>query len=88
MLELEKEGYAAMHTCAFVLVQPRSRCSGGIATEGRGGQVAGGLGERLGYSGIKVALPAEITTGGSFLKWAPPAPRQRERRGGADGRAT
>lgn len=50
MLDLEKEGYAAMHTCAFVLV-------------------AGGLGERLGYSGIKVALPAEITTGGCFLKY-------------------
>ena len=30
--------------------------------------VAGGLGERLGYSGIKVALPCEITSGVSFLE--------------------
>ncbi|KAI4307222.1 hypothetical protein L6164_030432 [Bauhinia variegata] len=30
--------------------------------------VAGGLGERLGYNGIKVALPAETTTGTCFLK--------------------
>ncbi|KAG6542802.1 hypothetical protein Mapa_015706 [Marchantia paleacea] len=30
--------------------------------------VAGGLGERLGYSGIKVALPSETTTETSFLQ--------------------
>lgn len=30
--------------------------------------VAGGLGERLGYTGIKVALPAETTTGTCFLQ--------------------
>lgn len=30
--------------------------------------VAGGLGERLGYNGIKVALPAETTTGTGFLQ--------------------
>jgi len=30
--------------------------------------VAGGLGERLGYQGIKVALPAEVTTGKPFLQ--------------------
>lgn len=30
--------------------------------------VAGGLGERLGYSGIKLALPCEILTGTSFLQ--------------------
>ncbi|KAL3695224.1 hypothetical protein R1sor_009300 [Riccia sorocarpa] len=30
--------------------------------------VAGGLGERLGYSGIKLALPTETTTGTSFLQ--------------------
>lgn len=30
--------------------------------------VAGGLGERLGYSGIKVALPAESATGRCFLQ--------------------
>ena len=30
--------------------------------------VAGGLGERLGYGGIKVELPAETTTGASFLQ--------------------
>jgi UDP-sugar pyrophosphorylase len=29
--------------------------------------VAGGLGERLGYSGIKVALPTELTTGLPYL---------------------
>jgi len=29
--------------------------------------VAGGLGERLGYSGIKLELPSEITTGECFL---------------------
>ncbi|XP_059631736.1 UDP-sugar pyrophosphorylase-like [Cornus florida] len=30
--------------------------------------VAGGLGERLGYNGIKVALPSESTTGTGFLQ--------------------
>ncbi|XP_073116957.1 UDP-sugar pyrophosphorylase [Elaeis guineensis] len=30
--------------------------------------VAGGLGERLGYKGIKLALPSEITTGRCFLE--------------------
>ncbi|VAI90964.1 unnamed protein product [Triticum turgidum subsp. durum] len=30
--------------------------------------VAGGLGERLGYKGIKVALPRETTTGKCFLQ--------------------
>ncbi|KAK1555712.1 hypothetical protein Q3G72_030346 [Acer saccharum] len=30
--------------------------------------VAGGLGERLGYNGIKVALPAETSTGTCFLQ--------------------
>ncbi|KAI6690986.1 hypothetical protein NL676_027814 [Syzygium grande] len=30
--------------------------------------VAGGLGERLGYNGIKVALPAETTSGTCFLQ--------------------
>lgn len=30
--------------------------------------VAGGLGERLGYSGIKIGLPSEITTGTCFLQ--------------------
>eukprot|EP00249_Psilotum_nudum_P023023 c28728_g1_i2 orf=408-2345(+) len=30
--------------------------------------VAGGLGERLGYSGAKVALPSQITTGTCFLQ--------------------
>ncbi|ONK79525.1 uncharacterized protein A4U43_C01F7240 [Asparagus officinalis] len=30
--------------------------------------VAGGLGERLGYKGIKLALPSEITTGTCFLQ--------------------
>ena len=30
--------------------------------------VAGGLGERLGYSGIKIALPAESASGTSFLE--------------------
>ena len=30
--------------------------------------VAGGLGERLGYSGIKVALPSESASGACFLQ--------------------
>ena len=30
--------------------------------------VAGGLGERLGYSGIKLALPSESATGTCFLQ--------------------
>lgn len=30
--------------------------------------VAGGLGERLGYSGIKIALPAELASGKCFLQ--------------------
>ena len=30
--------------------------------------VAGGLGERLGYNGIKVAIPCEVTTNTSFLE--------------------
>ena len=30
--------------------------------------VAGGLGERLGFSGIKVALPTELSTGTCFLE--------------------
>jgi len=30
--------------------------------------VAGGLGERLGYSGIKIALPSETVTGKSFIQ--------------------
>ena len=30
--------------------------------------VAGGLGERLGYSGIKLALPSESATGACFLQ--------------------
>ena len=42
----------------------------GMAASARSGfvLVAGGLGERLGYHGIKVALPMEVTTGGCFLK--------------------
>lgn len=31
--------------------------------------VAGGLGERLGYNGIKLALPSETTTGTCFLEY-------------------
>lgn len=30
--------------------------------------VAGGLGERLGYSGIKLALPVESASGACFLQ--------------------
>eukprot|EP00658_Telonema_sp_P-2_P052152 TRINITY_DN40335_c0_g1_i1.p1 TRINITY_DN40335_c0_g1~~TRINITY_DN40335_c0_g1_i1.p1 ORF type:complete len:271 (-),score=72.85 TRINITY_DN40335_c0_g1_i1:40-852(-) len=33
------------------------------------GIVAGGLGERLGYNGIKLALPTESCTGRSFLEY-------------------
>ena len=35
--------------------------------------VAGGLGERLGYSGIKIALPTDLARGACFLQvptWA------------------
>lgn len=41
----------------------------GLRNAGRCGfvLVAGGLGERLGYSGIKIALPAETATGRSFI---------------------
>lgn len=35
--------------------------------------VAGGLGERLGYSGIKVALPTDLARGACFLQ-VPPLP--------------
>ena len=31
--------------------------------------MAGGLGERLGFSGIKVALPTETTTGTAYLEY-------------------
>ena len=31
--------------------------------------VAGGLGERLGYPGIKVSIPKELLTEKSFLKY-------------------
>jgi len=31
--------------------------------------VAGGLGERLGYDGIKVALPIELATQKTFLEY-------------------
>lgn len=43
--------------------------SAGLAAAGRCGfvLVAGGLGERLGYDGIKIALPAETATGRSFI---------------------
>jgi UDP-sugar pyrophosphorylase len=44
----------------------------GISLEGLGSSgfviVAGGLGERLGYKGIKLALPSEITTEKSFIQ--------------------
>lgn len=45
--------------------------------------VAGGLGERLGYSGIKVALPAETTTGCSYLELYIQSIVALQRRGGA-----
>ena len=34
--------------------------------------VAGGLGERLGYSGIKIALPTDLASGACFLQVLPP----------------
>jgi UDP-N-acetylglucosamine pyrophosphorylase len=40
----------------------------GICAETAFVLVAGGLGERLGYNGIKVAIPTEITTGACFLE--------------------
>ena len=33
--------------------------------------VAGGLGERLGYSGIKIALPTDLARGACFLQVLP-----------------
>ena len=33
--------------------------------------VAGGLGERLGYSGIKLALPADSARGACYLQVGP-----------------
>ncbi len=33
--------------------------------------VAGGLGERLGYSGIKIALPTDLARGACFLQVMP-----------------
>lgn len=43
----------------------------GLAELGKCGfvLVAGGLGERLGYSGIKVALPVELATGTTYLQY-------------------
>ena len=48
-------------------------CAGGGAGVVAAGEtafvlVAGGLGERLGYSGIKIALPADSARGASFLQ--------------------
>ena len=42
----------------------------GLAQAGKLGYVvpAGGLGERLGYHGVKFALPSEISTGASVLR--------------------
>ena len=37
--------------------------------------VAGGLGERLGYSGIKIALPTDLARGACFLQVLPSALR-------------
>ena len=36
--------------------------------------VAGGLGERLGYSGIKIALPTDLARNVCFLQVLSPAP--------------
>ena len=36
--------------------------------------VAGGLGERLGYSGIKIALPTDLARGACFLQVLPSTP--------------
>ena len=36
--------------------------------------VAGGLGERLGYSGIKIALPTDLARNACFLQVLPAVP--------------
>ena len=47
--------------------------------------VAGGLGERLGFDGIKVALPAETLSGATFLEIYCTALRAIEEREGGGG---
>ena len=46
--------------------------------------VAGGLGERLGYSSIKIGLPVELVTGTSFVEYYAKHIKEYERRSGED----
>ncbi len=59
------------HCCHTALVITITcPCPAGLAAAGHSAfvLVAGGLGERLGYSGIKLSLPAELATGRCFLQ--------------------
>lgn len=53
-------------------LSPRPPCAAARATHTHADTafvlVAGGLGERLGYSGIKVSLPVELSTGACYLQ--------------------
>ena len=55
---------------ACVMPASRSRCPEGVEAAGSAAfvLVAGGLGERLGYSGIKLALPADSARGACYLQ--------------------
>lgn len=48
----------------------RRLCHAGVEAAGSAAfvLVAGGLGERLGYSGIKLALPADSARGACYLQ--------------------
>jgi UDP-sugar pyrophosphorylase len=72
-LATEVRGLAAIGDCAFMLVGGADRVLGcgrqQLTLPLPRPQVAGGLGERLGYTGIKVALPTETTTGRCYLQY-------------------
>ena len=70
----EEVGLALFKDCAFVLVAGVSgaaaecgyvRSAPGMCVPSL--RAAGGLGERLGYKGIKLSLPVQTTTGASYL---------------------
>ncbi len=65
-------------TCrAFISILGGRTCPGvEAAADAAFVLVAGGLGERLGYSGIKLALPSESATGTCFLQARCPWPPQ------------
>lgn len=70
----EEVGLALFKDCAFVLVAGVSGAAAEYcnvrSTHGKccpSPRVSGGLGERLGYKGIKLSLPVQTTTGASYL---------------------